>query len=176
MNNSRWIKTVHISHTAAPFLRESDSSSSHPPQHAPTPHPCSHSSVPPSFSALAASTHRRRSRGLAWAAGGRPHSRGHAWAAGRRQRSRTASSSAARSQRLPRPRALLFISVKRGRRPASSWHEHGGPHGTARHCEAPVVPCLGRDLGTAALRGTTRQCRRAPPCHAPLCPCLFGQL
>ena len=43
------------------------------------------------------------------------------------------------------------------------------PIGTARHDEALVVPCPGRVLGTAALRGTARQCRRAPPCHAPPC-------
>jgi len=42
-------------------------------------------------------------------------------------------------------------------------------HGTARR--SPLVPCLGRDLSTAALRGTTRQCRRAPPCRASPCPC-----
>ena len=51
---------------------------------------------------------------------------------------------------------------------------HGGPPcSSARHgmTKPPVVPCLGRDLGMAALRGTARQCRRAPPCRAPPCPC-----
>ena len=40
---------------------------------------------------------------------------------------------------------------------------------STRHDEVLVVPCPGRVLGTAALCGTARQCRRAPSCHAPPC-------
>ena len=44
----------------------------------------------------------------------------------------------------------------------------GVPNGTARHAGALAGPCLGRDGGTAALRGTARRSRRAPACP---CPC-----
>ena len=47
----------------------------------------------------------------------------------------------------------------------------GVPNGTARHAGALAGPCLGRDGGTAALRGTARRSRRVPACRAPACPC-----
>jgi len=61
---------------------------------------------------------RRRSRGLAWTAGGRPHSRGgrqRSRGLGHGGQQRAALATAARGQRLPRPRALLSVSLKRGR-------------------------------------------------------------
>ena len=58
--------------------------------------------------------------------------------------------------------------------PAASWHGHGGSScPSPQHVtgEALVVSCLDRNLGTAALCGSARQCRRAPPCSALSCPC-----
>jgi len=45
------------------------------------------------------------------------------------------------------------------------------PSGTARHGSTAVVPCLGRDLGTATRYGMARQRRRASPCRASACQC-----
>ena len=45
----------------------------------------------------------------------------------------------------------------------------GVPNGTARHAGALAGPCPGRDVGTAALRGTARRRSRAPAC--PCRPC-----
>ena len=56
------------------------------------------------------------------------------------------------------------------RRPPPAWRA-GVPNGTARHAGALAGPCLGRDGGTAALRGTARRSRRARACRAPACPC-----
>jgi hypothetical protein len=53
---------------------------------------------------------------------------------------------------------------------ALSWHKGTGGTVGCRHDMARlrgrVVPCLGRDAGTAALTGTARQRCRAPACSA----------
>ena len=51
--------------------------------------------------------------------------------------------------------------------PPAAWRA-GVPNGTARHAGALARPCLDRDGGTVALRGTARRSRRAPACP---CPC-----
>ena len=52
----------------------------------------------------------------------------------------------------------------------------GVQNGTARHAGALAGPCPGRDVGTAALRGTARRSRRVPACRAPACPCRAARL
>ena len=107
---------------------------------------------------------RRRPTALAWPRLGSRRAAALAW--------RAAALARPRPQR-PTARGLSHG----GARPAASStsssplrFSQAWARGTAWHYEAPVVPCLGRDLGTAALRGMPRQCRRALVCRASPCP------
>jgi len=176
MNNSRWIKTLSIktplSHTAAP----SDSSRATPSDS------CTLAPIPPSaFYGLSSFGSDRRWRGTAAASLGRPVMRAAASPAA------AGSFLEFSSQSLPSLSLPLILSA------ATAWPTacsssplrlsvslllSGAAVGElARHGEAPVVPCLGRDLGTAALCSTARQCRRAPPCSVVSCQCRpFGHV